>query len=206
MEITDRLAHTINREIDWFKAVVDTALTLYFKNESDKESIFSIAPPDVTGDTSPYAAVIHDLNLNFEERLVLILAIVPYIKPNLLDVFLIKNQNLNSEFSEFGGVKDTGRSGFVPSLETAIFILGGHDVNRRFQLLDKFDANHPLYKTGILGLDAEQEFGIRQELKMTREYLGLFCTGTRLLPEYSTRFPAKKIHTEMNWDDLIVSV
>jgi len=203
MEIEEKLAKIIHQEIEWFKKVVDAALILYFKNESDIDSVYSILPPKISKG-SPYTDFLKEYKLGFEERLVLILSIIPFVKPNILDVFLIKNQNLNCDFSEFGGIKDLTRSGFIPTLETACFILGGNKLNIRFRFLTLINDNHILFKKGVLIDHPEQEFGIHQELKISPEYLGLFTTGKRQLPHYSAKFPAKEIVTDMAWKNLIV--
>ena len=204
MEVIDNLAKTLQQEITWFELVAGTSLTLYFGNEGENDSVYDHAPPELNGTESPYAALVNEYKLGFQERLVLILAIIPHTKPQSLDIFLIKNQNLNCDFSEFGGIKDPNRSGFFPSLETACFILGGDVLNSRFSFLDIFHKDHLLYKRGILKYDSEQEFGLHQKLMISNEYLGLFTTGKRQLPQYSTKFPAKEISTRLNWKDLIV--
>lgn len=196
-------AQTVDQEINWFQSVVDVGLTLYFKNEIQYHSIYEVLPPEVNQET-PLARLISELELGFEERLVLVLAIIPQIKPQCLDVFLIKNQNIDAEFSEFGGRKSSSKFGFIPTLETACFILGGADIGQRFKFVKHFDKNHPFFKLGILDVDAEQEFGLHQELRISNEYLGFITTGKKQLPQYSSKFPAKEITTEMEWSDLIV--
>lgn len=198
-------AQTIEQEIQWFESVVDVGLTLYFKNDTSYQSIYELAPADVTELDSPYAKLVNELNLNFEERLVLILALIPQVRPQSLDVFLIKNQNLDAEFSEFGGRKSIDKHGFIPTLETASFILAGSDLNQRFRFVKHFNKQHPFYTLGILDFDTEQEFGLHQELKVSNEYLGYFITGVKQLPQYSSKFPAKEISTQMEWSDLIAS-
>lgn len=204
MEIIYQSAHTIQQEIIWFERVVDTALTLYFKNESEHESIYAHKPPVIEAVDTAYAELIKEHQFGFEERLLLILALLPHVKPQCLDVFLIKNQNLDCEFSEFGGVKSDRKHGFLPTLETACFILGGYDLNVRFTFLSIVNKEHLLYKRGILDDDTEQDFGLNQPLKISNEYLGLFTTGKKHLPQYGTKFPAKEISTQLNWEDLIV--
>ncbi|MBL1232846.1 MAG: ATP-binding protein [Flavobacteriales bacterium] len=204
MEIIQQSAHTIHHEVMWFERVVDTALTLYFKNESEFDSIYAHQPPEIVTIDSPYTQLIREYELGFEERLILILALIPHVKPQCLDVFLIKNQNLDCEFSEFGGVKSTIKSGFFPTLETACFILGGYDFNARFTFLSVIKKDHLLYKIGILDYDAEQDFGLHQPLKISNEYLGLLTTGKKYLPQFGAKFPAKEISTKLNWEDLIV--
>tara|TARA_B110000240_G_scaffold198017_1_gene255823 strand:+ start:668 stop:2038 length:1371 start_codon:yes stop_codon:yes gene_type:complete len=202
--ITDQSAQTIQREITWFESVVDTSLTLYFKNESAFDSIYAHTPPEFEGDSSPYAELVKEYELGFNERLVLILALIPHVKPQCLDVFLIKNQNLNCDFSEFGGVKDPNKPGFFPTLETACFILGGYALAERFIFLNTFTKDHILYKRGILDFDTEEEFGLHQKLKIANEYFGLVTTGKKHLPQFGAKFPAKEIFTNLDWEDLIV--
>lgn len=204
MEIIVNTSIAIEREIKWFEAVVDTSLTIYFQNESEYGSIFEHEPDEFEADESEYALFIGDRELSFEERLVLILALIPYVKPQCLDVFLIRNQHLNCEFSEFGGIKDAKKFGFIPTLETACFILSGASIERRMRFISSFTENHYLFKQGILKLDPEKEFGLSQRLEVASEYLSYFLTGKKALPQYGSKFPAKEISTGYNWEDLIV--
>ncbi len=204
MEISQLLAHTIEREINWLQQVIDTSLTLYFKNESSIESVYLHQPPDLLLDQSPYSQFVLENQLSFEERLVLILALVPFVKPQVLDVFLIKNQNLNCDFSEFGGVKEHNKKGFVPTLETASFILGNQALDLRFEFFSKFNSQNILFRHGVLEVDIDKEFEHDQELKISKEYFGLFTTGKKSLPQFGAKFPAKEITTNLDWDDLVV--
>ena len=172
MERITKIAETINQEISWFEQLVNTALSLYFKNETAYTTVQEHTPPDITTSDSVYATLIKDFALGFEERLVLIIALLPYVKPQALDVFLIKNQNLNNEFAEFGGIKDANRSGFIPSLETAIFILTGQEIGARLQFLKRFNKDNVLFKQGILEFDGSQSFDLHQKLILSNEYLG----------------------------------
>ena len=204
MEYITKIARTLESEIAWFERVANTALSLYFQNESEFDSIRDLHPPSLDGDDSKYANLVTKHEMGFEERLVLILALLPFIKPQALDVFLIKNQNLNSEFSEFGGIKDPSKIGFTPSLETASFILTGQRLEDRLEFMRYFNRHNVLFVEGILMYDSDQDFDLHQKLQITNEYLGLFTVGEMKLPQYSAKFPAKEIRTALEWKDLIV--
>ena len=60
--------------------------------------------------------------LNQFERLTLALAFAPNIRPNLLDIFFGKNQLYDRPFSEFGGITNNEFSGFIPAVQTLLFI------------------------------------------------------------------------------------
>ena len=51
------------------------------------------APPDLAQDHSVYAEFVNYYRLSSEERLILMLAIIPHIQPHLLDVFFSDNKN-----------------------------------------------------------------------------------------------------------------
>lgn len=204
VNLLEHNAQTIYQEIAWFETVVNTALTLYFKNESEFESIYDIGLPDLSEDHSTYGRFLREYQLGFEERIILILSIIPHIKPQSLDVFLIKNQSLDIEFSEFGGYKIPDSSAFLPTLETAAFILSGDNIALKFYFIHNFNLHHRLYRNGIMDYDQEQDFGLHQKLTISNEYLSYFITGIKQLPQYSSKFPAKEITTPQEWEDLIV--
>ena len=197
-------AVTIQQEINWLETVMNTALTLYFKNKCEYESIYDIGLPNLSENKSSYGQLVQEYQLGFEERLILILSIVPHVKPQCLDVFLIKNQNLDLAFSEFGGYKNQDSTAFYPTLETAAFILSIDVLSLKFYFIQNFNLQHLFYKNGILDYDQEKDFGLNQKLIISTEYLSFFITGKKQLPQYSTKFPAKEISTLQDWSDLIV--
>lgn len=194
----------MDAEFEWFEKVIDTSLTLYFQNESAYTSVFEIMPPQVTKSNEPYARFILLNKMSFEERIVLMLAMSTYLKPQSLDIFLIKNQNLGTPFTEFGGVLENTRQGFIPTLETAAFILGGTDIKMRLIFLSIFNKDHFFFTQGVLDIDAASGFLLHQKLQPSNKIISLFTTGKEYLPQYSAKFPAKEIHTTLNWEDLIL--
>ncbi|KAA3623775.1 MAG: ATP-binding protein [Flavobacterium sp.] len=204
MEIIKAIARSLEREIGWFETVVKTALSIYFENDHNVKSVYDHTPPVLDKDASAYAELIKKLNLGFEDRLLLILALLPIVKPQALDVFLIKNQNLNNDFSEFGGIKGAGISGFTPSLKTACFILSGSSLEERLRLIKLFQKDHVLYKKGILVYDGSNEFALQQRLNVSPEFIEFLTEGKMKLPEIISGLPAREISTELEWDDLII--
>ncbi|MFZ2406907.1 MAG: hypothetical protein WAW41_17360, partial [Methylobacter sp.] len=79
---------------------------------NDVGTAFSVAaPPDLSQDHSVYAEFINYYRLSSDERLLLMLAIIPHIQPHLLDVFFSANKALGRGYTEFGGVKGNRHSG-----------------------------------------------------------------------------------------------
>ena len=132
-------AVSLEQELDWFSRVLESGFRLCFGQACDHSSIRDIAPPALAGQESEYARLVATLNMSFDERLVLMLALVPHIRPQLLDTLLISNKGLGRSFTEFGGWSGQHHGGFQPTGETAAFLLAGSDLAQRFEMLRLFD-------------------------------------------------------------------
>jgi hypothetical protein len=51
-----------------------------------------------------------------------------YIRPQALDIFFAKNKDFDRQYTEFGGWKGRSHRGFLPTGETASFIIAGEDI------------------------------------------------------------------------------
>ena len=177
-------------------------------NERHEETAFAIAPPpDLSQDRSVYAELVNYYKLSSHERLLLTLAIIPHVQPQLLDVFFSSNQAIGRGYTEFGGVKGNRHSGFMPTIETALFLLAGNDLGRRFRLLKLFEPDHLFYAHQILLLEhsaAGNEPFHSTLIYLAEEYVDFFTTGQIRKPQFSLEFPAKLLSTSQEWNDLVV--
>jgi len=199
-------AATLEREVAWLSEVLEARIAHYFEQSPEPSPTERIKPPDVSGDPSDYARLVRRYDMSFEERVVLLLALLPHIRPQALDLLFIRNKNLDRGFAEFGGRKGDAHGGFLPTLETAAFVLSGHDLEKRFDIIGLFDRDHFFIKDRILVVEhpgtAEPFFSAA--LSVSSETLNLVTTGVRHRPDYSIRFPAKLVTTELDWTDLVV--
>lgn len=200
-------AIALEKEITWFKAVLAARCDIYFCRESEIKDIRVIEPPDISADSSDYAQLIQAYNMGFDERLVLVLALLPHIQPHVLDTFLLNNQETARGFTEFGGWKGKGHSGFLPTCETAVFILAGEDLSRRFEAMNLFQTDHFLLKQQMIRIEhnASGEPFLSAMLMVTAECLNRVTLGRRDKPDYGIHFPAKLITTSLTWDDLVLN-
>lgn len=199
-------ADLLNSELQWLARVIDIRMKLYWSVECEFKDIYDIRPSDLAGDESYYAGIIKQYNLNFDERIIILLSLAPHIQPHLLDVFFIKNSNYDRGFTEFGGIKGQNHSGFIPTCETASFILAGNNFEKRFQLFRIFSDDHVLRKFGIINLNAANstEPFFCSVISLSPEFLNYFTLGIPYKPDFNVNFPAKRIYTETDWDDLVL--
>ena len=194
--------NSLEQQLQWFSTIIDTAIQLYFEQECPVSSIDEIPLPQ----EDFFAQYVSGKPLSLQERVVLLLAITPHIRPQLLDTFFIQNKNLDRPFTEFGGWKGNYHSGFLPTGETAAFVLAGADIEKRTKVLQLFDCEHRFAKQNILKIEKNDnsEPFLSGVLLLYPEFLTLITTGHVHKPDYSISFPAKRITTLLEWDDLVL--
>lgn len=200
-------ARDISAEIGWFRKILEVRSKLNAQEETETDDVYKIKPPVFNGSRSAYAKFVKEYGLSFEERFLLILALVPHIKPELLDLFLAKNRSTEQIYTEFGGKKGKHHHGFLPTGETAAFILAGSDLERRFTIQNAFDADRTFSKNDIIRLEEmdKGEPSLSGALQLSRHVLELLILGEHRKPQFSTEFPARELTTKMNWSDLILN-
>jgi hypothetical protein len=200
-------ASAISADLLWLKTVIQCRIDLYWNQSPNFLHIHEILPPDLTDDSSPYANIIKKFNLDFEERIILILALATHVQPQILDIFFTKNADYNKDFTEFGGFKGKTHNGFIPTAETAVFILAGNSLELRFRILEILNTDHLFYKQQMITVESTEinEPFLSGVLSLSIEYLNIFTHGSNHKPDYNSNFPAKLIETKLDWADLIVS-
>lgn len=205
MNPLEKNAQTIAGELQWFEQVVDTALKLYFRNETEHASIYACKPPDLEADDSTYARIVKGFDMSYEERLILILALVPHVRPQVLDVLFTKNEDYGRGFTEFGGITGSNHGGFLPTGETAAFLLAANSLPGRFTVQHAFGPSHFFTTHRILRVESpKQEPLLSGPLVLSNEYLSYLTTGLEYTPHYGNEFPAKRLTTGLEWDDLVL--
>lgn len=195
-------ANALQKELAWLGEVLNTRMQQYFERST---AIFP-APPDLTGDDSTYARIVTYYNMTIPERIVLLLALAPHIQPQLLDLFYLRNSTYDRGFTEFGGIRGTAHSGFLPTGETAAFVVAGDQLAQRFLLQQTLGPDHFFAKHHILYIQstATTDPFLSGALQIANEYLSYFTLGTPHKPGYKTDFPARRIETGLNWEDLVL--
>jgi hypothetical protein len=199
-------ADTLTAELRWLAELINVSMKLHWNEECNYKSIAEVLPPDLSDNDSPYAGILKHYQISFSERIILLLAITPHIQPKLLDVFLMKNAAYDKGFTEFGGLKGQNFGGFLPTGETAAFILAANDLEKRFRILELFSDDHKFKKFNILNLDSSpsNEPFLSGALTISSEYLSYCTKGISHKPDFNTNFPAKRITTEAVWEDLVI--
>jgi len=201
-------ATTLERELSWLASVIEARVTAHRADDLSVNCSDGsvLAPPELDSDESMYASFIHHYQMDVEERIVALLALVPHIRPQLLDVFYQVKPSLQRGFTEFGGIQGKLHGGFLPTGETAMFLLAGLSLQRRWEYERVFERDHFFARHHILWLESVPagEPRLSGPLMLAEEIVDFLTNGEMRKPDYSRDFPAKLITTDMEWNDLVL--
>lgn len=195
-------AQALEMELEWLATVINARLRQHFEQKPDE----LLLPAPVHPPESALSSLLSESAFVQPERLVLALAIAPHLRPEILDALFVQNQNLNRGFTEFGGVKGIAHGGFIPTGETAAFLMAGTSLHKRFELMRILGPEHQFRQRNILNLAPSEkgEPALSGRLAISDEWLKRLCGGTVAKPNLSSEFPAALCTTPLGFGQLVV--
>lgn len=187
--------------IQYFQTLLHSALALYFGQENEYRSLEEIPFPE--GDElSNWTGK----ELNWEEKIALLLALMPHVSPQSLDLFFILNKNLDRPYTEFGGWKGNSHNGFLPTGETLAFLIALNSPEKRKVVVNLFDQEHWFYKENVIRLEGQGpgEPYLSGKLCVSDEFLAKVYRDGNYRPDYNSDFPARRMETKLSWEDLVI--
>jgi hypothetical protein len=195
----------LQTELEWLTSIIEYRCNI----GAFTENIFHLFPAPIlpSGLTDKYARLIEEFRLDQLQRLVLILSLCPYFKPDLTNRFLAQKDEMGMIATEIGGYLGKAYRGFLPTVQTALFLLSGNQLVEHVSYLDFFMPGSNITASHLLKIiHAEpQEPFICSLLSPTHELLQSLVTGKAMHPAFSSEFPAQRITTGMEWDDLVLN-
>lgn len=193
----------MREHIEWFEAVLHVTIGVYFHQQGfENASVGQLRLPL----SKWLEEATKRSDITFEERVIVMLALMPHIKPQALDTFFLQNGALDRQFTQFGGWKGLSHGGFLPTGETAVFIIAGDDPIKRCEVVRMFQRDHWFYTSNILRLEGanEGEPFLSGQLRVSEEFLSHVLLNREYKPDYCIGFPAKLITTPLEWEDMVL--
>lgn len=191
-------------EFKYLGYFIQYRLDNYFQSDNDKPEPIM---PDMNEWTLHIPDFIKEAGLNDDEKLVLLLSLSPHVQSNFLDSIIQNKLASTGDFPQLGGVRGKNFRGFLPTGETALFLLADTDFEKSKKIHEIFNTDHFFAKHQILWLEdpLEGEPKMSGKIIIAQEYVELLTQGKANKPNFSMKFPAQVINTEMDWEDLILS-
>ena len=154
---------------------------------------------------SAYDTLLQEYSFNEWERLILLTAIAPHFSPSILSSLAANNPLTNASFPQVGGIINSTNKDFTPTVETIRFLA----INNQIQHLHAIDS-HLRKDSRLLRMNyirispsGNQRAWNKHTVECSEEFLALI-KGEKYLPDYSSSFPASKISTRLDWNDLVL--
>jgi SpoVK/Ycf46/Vps4 family AAA+-type ATPase len=199
--------HSLNNDLKWLENIILYQLGQAgdeLKNRIENQG--EIQPPAlISGEY--YSDFVANLNLNGLERGVFLIAAAVFLKPDIFQPIIKAIKDKHPDNARFGGVLIRNQTGFIPTGETAIYILTNGDLNERLSVMDVITPEHRLFNNEYLEFVSDNEnFPITyQKIQLTRDTFDLLTAGVANKPDYSANFPANLVKVNLDWDDLVLS-
>lgn len=143
-----------------------------------------------------------------DEWIILMLGLVPHISPNFFETIIKEHLPTGGDFPEFGGVKGTNHRSMLPTGETVQFILAGTHIENRLNVQQYFAEDHFFFTQNILWLEPvkEGEPVMSGRIILAQDVVDKILLNKESNPRFGLDFPAKKVITEMNWNDAVLNI
>ncbi len=190
--MADADARAVAAELAWLARVIEARITHFLKEPG---APFRPEAPPAPTPGSALTALVAEGPLDPQARLVLALALAPQVQPALLDPFFLRNSAIDRGFTEFGGTRpETG--GFQPNVDTALFLIAGTDPAARIAAMAHLGPDRPLRRAGLSIAGGALTLPPYRAMALLQ--------GRAPEPDFSADFPAKRLTTALDWEDLVL--
>ncbi len=164
--------------------------------------------PKASAERSALGLFIEQHKLSNNDVVILMLALAPHLQLDFFDEIIKPYIHESGDFLQVGGVRSRNGRSFLPTGQTAVFILAGDELEAQMEVASFFHHHHFFAKNHILYLEdvLEGEPAITGRIILQPEFIELFTTGKQSIPRLSLHFPAQHLITELDWDDLVLNV
>jgi hypothetical protein len=184
-------------ELDWLEKIIQQRI---IEPTSDLENLLPVLAIE-----SPISKIVAENNLNYADRVLLLLALAGRQMPEKLAV-IFKQVKDNYQSALFGGHATEGGLCFIPTLKTAIYLLAG-DTNERAYYSAYFNKKNTLFLKEILILKntSQSQYSTDFEVCINEQFLNTLLFGEMPRLDGDTGFGATLIETKKPFDEIILS-
>ena len=203
--LKNNAAH-LEADLQWLATLLERRLQSFADKQPEGKPA-KLTPHALKAPVSIYQQFIETFDLTPEERIVLLLALLPYVSPYFIEQALTKFAIENKQIPEIGGIKGATHGGLIPTGETALFILAGNDIQKRLEYQLLFSPRHKFYTKNILRLEETSAYEPETSgaITISKDVLHLLTDATAYLPLFNTNFPAKLISTNYDYSQIVLN-
>ena len=195
---------TVSQEFIYLDKLIKYRLAPYFPSGEQVEAPLL---PEPDSWHAPLANFVRNNKLSPGESVLLVIALAPYLHPDLFDRAIESKLSDAGNFPRIGGIRGKNSRAFLPTGETALFLLAGDDMQTRLVVQQLFGAEHLFGRKKILWLEelAQGEPPLSGRVILSQDYADILMYGKPSPPHFSMTFPARRIREKRNWQSLVIN-
>jgi len=196
----------LQRSFQQFEATLEHRIRGHLQQDADRGAPRLAFDPPTPNDDAPYSRFVREQHLDGESQLLLLLAFAPWLKPDFFDRIMQRVLPGAGDYPQFGGLRGRQHRGFLPTGDTALFLLAGDDLEARLRWQVLLCGEHPLVQKGIVYLEEPMEGDppMSGRLVLDSDYAERFISGKVRAPRLSMRFPAQRLETAIEWQEIVL--
>jgi ATPase family associated with various cellular activities (AAA) len=196
----------LHRAFEQFEATLEHRLRGYLQQDTDAAAPPLAFDPPTPNDDAPYSRFVREQHLDRESQLLLLLAFAPWLRPDFFDRIMQRVLPGAGEYPQFGGIRGRQHRGFIPTGDTALFLLAGDDLDARARWQTLLCGDHPLVQKSVVYLEdpPDGDPPMSGRLMLDTDYAERFIGGRVRAPRLSMRFPAQRLETALEWQDVVL--
>ena len=132
--------------LHYLSEVIQNRLAEFFGKPLDVKAFSFSVGNGLRNEVQAFAQHHH---LSPEEYLLLLIALAPHLQSDFFDRAIKKNLPEAGDFPQIGGSRGKQFRGFLPTGETALFLLAGNELENRFKVQQIFIEYH-FFSSNIL--------------------------------------------------------
>jgi hypothetical protein len=194
----------VSNEFRYLELLIDHRLSQYFTpDQHAPRPVF----PEIGRWELPMQEFIISNGLTVNEATLLLIALVPHVQPQLFDRIIENRIPDSGNFPRIGGVRGKNSRNFLPTGDTALFLLAGDDLESRLEAQQLFNAEHLFNRHKILWLEELPlgEPAMSGKIIISQDFIDLFTTNKISQPHFGANFPAEALETLQDWNDLVLA-
>ncbi len=200
-------ATILNKAIEYLGNVVKNQLKQQLNKDTSLPDWKELPLPDLDGILKPIHDILHLPKMSKEELVVFLIAAVPHLKPNFFDDLIAEFIPNGGEFLQIGGIRGKQHRGFLPTGETALYILAGEDMGQRFRIRKIFNNEHFFQRQKLLWVEetVDSDPFMSGKIVISPEVIDLIVHNEIVQPRFGLNFPAQRLETDLKWVDIVLN-
>ncbi len=193
----------IENDLLWLESIIKQRLA-----EVQTGKFADLPAPQPSDTESFYARFVAENMLQTIDKLLLVLTLSPMLKAGFLDAAIKQNIAADGDHPELGGQRSAGFRGLLPTAETFLFLVAGNNLAHRLEIWHWLRSQSVLYKKQIVEVQKPQNEGEPMQsgiLKIDEARAEEILYGDAAPPAFSMEFPARKLFTTLQWEDLALT-